>query len=401
MIDTDLPAAPSKLKRFGWVLLSAWMLVVFLLSSFVIPGVFSPEVELYMAQPLLWLSMAGLAVWLRLREGEGLALLAKRDLILTGAMIGAIQVAVSVLLGVVLGFGNSPYSRQVLWVLLNLWYAGALLVGLETARWYLGVSAGRKSQALGFFLAWLLPLILMIPVGKYGQLAQTGSAFRAIGQTFLPGGAESLLAASLAMAGGPLASIAYRGVMLAFEWISPILPDLPWMAAAFVGVLVPVVGLLLTGQSDEPAPVKVEQTAKKPGSERASVTSWLLVGMLAVGLIWFNTGALGVRPSLISGNSMNPALYPGDVVVTGEMQPQALQVGDVIRFPRDGIDVVHRIIAVEEQNGQYVFVTQGDNNNVADDPVPAELVQGKVIVTIPKIGWVGILFRQALAGLRG
>jgi signal peptidase len=244
-------------------------------------------------------------------------------------------------------------------------------------------------------MAWLIPL------GQYTQFGSAESAIRVSGQTLLPAAAENLLAAFLALAGGPLASMAYRGVLLGFEWLSPILPDLPWLVAAFVGVLAPVVGLILLQQGEEEPQAAVQAAAAKPGSEKASAAGWLLVAALGVGVIWFNSGFLGVRPSLISGNSMNPALYPGDVVITRAVSPVAIRVGDLIRFRRDGIDVVHRVVAVEGSGSALVFTTRGDNNNVDDAPVLAEQVQGRVVATLPKIGWIGIGFRRALAWVGG
>jgi signal peptidase I len=393
-----LPIRPV-LQRFGWVILAAWMLIVFLLLNFVLPGIFSSNLDLYVLQPALWLSLAALTIGLRLAEGERVRGIGQREIVFSGLMLGGIQAAAGVLLGLLLGFGSSPYARQAIWVLLNLWFVASRLAGIEMARWYLAVSAGRKNPALGFALAWLLPLLLWIPAGAYSLLGQPESAFRLTGQTLLPAAAESMLAAFLSSTGGPLASIAYRGFMQAFEWLSPILPDLPWMAAAFVGVLVPVLGLFaLNRQAVVPAqPVET----KKPDKERASAASWLLVGALAVGVIWFNSGAFGVQPSLVSGNSMNPLLYPGDIVVVQKTAPEKIQVGEVIRFHRDGIDVVHRVIAISQESGQRVFTTRGDNNNVADAPVAASQFEGKVILRVPKIGWISIYLRQGLSWITG
>jgi signal peptidase len=153
-----------------------------------------------------------------------------------------------------------------------------------------------------------------------------------------------------------------------------------------------------TAQGDQ---AEAQTEAKKKGEGNASAGSWLLVLMLAVGVIWLNSGALGVRPSLISGNSMNPVLYPGDVVITRGIAPEKIQVGDVIRFRRDGIDVVHRVMEVQNNGAALIFITRGDNNNVDDAPVMAEQLEGKVVLTIPKVGWVGIIFRQALASVGG
>jgi len=392
--SSSITQLQPKLHRFGWVIMSVWMLAVFLLGNFILPGILSPNLDLYILQPVLWLSLAALAAGLRLGEGEQVRLAAQRDIIFSGLMLGGIQASVGILLGLILGFGNSPYARETLLVILNLWFVASRLVGIETARWYLVAAAGRKNQVLGFVLAWLLPMALMIPVGKYNLLAQPESAFRLVGQTLLPGAAESMLAAYLASAGGPLASIAYRGIMQIFEWLSPILPDLSWLAAAFVGVLVPVIGLITLNRQVVVSPQPME--IKKPDGDRASITSWLMVGALAVGMIWLNTGVFGVQPSLVSGNSMNPRLYPGDVVIVHQTAPEKIQVGDIIRFHRDGIDVVHRVMAIRQEGGQIVFTTRGDNNNVDDPAVPASLLEGKVITTVPKIGWISIYLRQAL-----
>jgi signal peptidase len=120
-----------------------------------------------------------------------------------------------------------------------------------------------------------------------------------------------------------------------------------------------------------------------------------------VGVIWLNSGFLGVRPSLVSGNSMNPTLYPGDIVVTRALPPEDVVIGDIIRFRRDGLDVVHRVMAIDQTGAGLVFTTRGDNNNVDDAPVLADRVEGKVILTIPKIGWVGIFFRRSVAWVGG
>jgi signal peptidase len=141
--------------------------------------------------------------------------------------------------------------------------------------------------------------------------------------------------------------------------------------------------------------------SKEKSRENTSVGSWLIVGVLAAGVIWLNNGALGIQPSLISGNSMNPVLYPGDIVITRVISPEKIQVGDIIRFHRDRIHVVHRVMEVQNNNATLVFITRGDNNNVDDSPVMANQLEGKVILAIPKIGWIGILFRRALAWMGG
>jgi len=385
-------------RRFGWILLAVSMLAVFLLSNFVFTGIASGYLNLYLLQPALWLAVACLALWLCSLEEERVNFFEQSPLIRIAAMIGAIQIAVSVIFGFLAGFGHSPYAHTLVMVTLNLWFVATRLVGIEVARWYLGKTVGRINAGLGYFIAWLLPLILLIPVGKMSLLVQPESSFRLVGGTLLPAASANLLAAYLVISAGPLASIAYLGVMQIFEWLSPILPDLPWMGTAFVGVLVPMISLIaLNSQETTHTEEDAAETARiSKTRDNSSAGSGLLVAVFAVGMIWLNSGALGVRPSLISGNSMNPILYPGDVVVTRVVSPEKIQVGDIIRFRRGDIDIVHRVMEVQSNGSTTIFTTRGDNNNVNDEPVMADQLEGKVILTLPKIGWIGIFFRMAL-----
>jgi signal peptidase len=399
LIDTLQPVA----RRFGAILLLFCLLLGYLLEKFIFSGRLPDNLNLYLLQPLLWLTIALLALCLWSVSGERFNPFEQRSLILSAAMMGGIQVAVLVLFGLLSGFGKSPYARSFIMILLNLWFVVTRLVGMEVARWYLGKALGRVNPGMGYIAAWLVPFFLLFPVGKFSLFGQPESAIRMAGGTLLPAAAESLLAAYLAITGGPLASMAYRGVIQTFEWLSPILPDLPWLGAAFVGVVVPVLGLLALSR---PESVPLGEDDTKPvnvgkAHEQASPASWLLVAALAVGFIWLNSGFLGVRPSLISGNSMNPALYPGDVIITSAIQPEKIEVGDIIRFNRDGIDVVHRVVEVQSSASGPVFTTRGDSNNVNDVPVSADRYQGKLILTLPKIGWIAILFRMVLARLGG
>jgi signal peptidase len=397
------PAIQPAARRFGWLILTAWLAAGFLLVNFALPGLGSGDLNMYILQPALWTSTAVLALYMWKTGGERVNLFERRSLILMAAMIGGIQVALSVLFGLLSGFGASPYARTVIMVTLNLWFIATRLAGIETARWYLGKTVGRVNPGLGFLIAWLLPLALLVPAGKFSLLGQPEGLFPLVGQTLLPAAGENLLAATLAISAGPLASIAYLGVRQAFEWLSPILPDLPWMGAALIGVLVPVLGLIaLNREEAPPAGAAAAQAAgTKKGQENASAGSWLLVAALAVGVIWLNSGFFGIRPSLISGNSMNPTYYPGDVVITRTIPPEEIQVGDIIRFRRESIDVVHRVKAIQEDASGLVFTTRGDNNNVDDEPVTVDRYAGKVILSVPKIGWVGIYFRMALAWVGG
>lgn len=94
--------------------------------------------------------------------------------------------------------------------------------------------------------------------------------------------------------------------------------------------------------------------------------------------------------------SMLPEIQVYDVVVTKKVDASELKEGDVITFASAdsrflGTIITHRIIKKNpptETQG-YTFQTQGDNNNVADSAlVPESNIYGKVILKIPKLGYL-------------
>ena len=99
---------------------------------------------------------------------------------------------------------------------------------------------------------------------------------------------------------------------------------------------------------------------------------------------------------VVLSGSMLPTIKVRDVVVTKKIPEERLQVNDIITFisPDErfgGISVTHRIIEkiYDESEGIYKYRTQGDNNNIADSKlVPNANILGKVILKIPKLGYI-------------
>ena len=86
----------------------------------------------------------------------------------------------------------------------------------------------------------------------------------------------------------------------------------------------------------------------------------------------------------IKSGSMEPALSIGQSVVTTS-DYQDLQVGDIIVFSyvESSFCICHRIVEINEVEGQTRYVTKGDNNSAVDPGyVTAENILGKVIDVI-------------------
>jgi signal peptidase len=386
------PLTPAGLWDWYWLILVCSLGFAYLLANLALPRVLGGNLNIYIAQPVLWTFVAaiGYAGW---RYGPERRPRFSRAMAAMGLLMGCFQTAAFVLLGLAFGFGRSPYSHQFAALLGNVLYAGSILLAMEFGRAYLVAAFSRGNHVLAVSTAALLFAIINLPFAKFTSINDPQAFFRLQGEIILPAISENLLASILAFLGGPIASLAYMGSLAAFEWLSPVLPSLPWTITAFLGTMVPAVGLIVVRNQVMPA-IDPEKSAVN-GRDRVS-TSWILVAALSVALLWFNAGLLGYQPTLVSGASMQPALELGDVVVTREVAPEEIRVGDIVRFQQGGSYIIHRVVEIEASEAGIYFVTQGDANNVADPPFSAIALRGKVIASVPKIGWVSIAVRNLL-----
>ncbi len=391
----DVPQIrPSNRKAWRWLWLAivTCMIGIFILINFRFPRVLPAPVNIYLAQPLVWSSLAFLAFigWKfdlvdRPRPSKAVVVMA--------FLIGMFQVALFIIAGLFLGFGHSPYAHRFPMVLGNILYLTTTLVGVEMSRAYLLGLFRNHSPTLRLVLVALFFSLISIPAARIATIDNAMTLFRVSGETFLPTVAENLLASFLALIGGPVVSMVYRGTFQLFEWLSPILPDLEWIVTAFVGTIAPALGMLVIWNQVQAKTTRDTELSKKEGG---SLKMWALVGLTAVTLLWFNTGLFGFQPTLVSGVSMEPALKAGDVVITREVPADNVEVGDIVRFQLGRSYVLHRVTEIQKVGSQIQFITRGDANNVDDAPLPESKMEGKVILVVPKIGWVGIGIRRLI-----
>lgn len=142
-----------------------------------------------------------------------------------------------------------------------------------------------------------------------------------------------------------------------------------------------------------------ESTLANPGKIRlASCLRWAAFLLVLLLIVTFFAGFLPIRPVAVATGSMSPSIQVGDAVMVCRADPEDLKEGDVIQFRRDGSTVVHRIVEIKQtETGELGFITQGDSNNTPDSGlVTRDDLMGKVLFTIPKIGFLSLWVRSLL-----
>ena len=99
---------------------------------------------------------------------------------------------------------------------------------------------------------------------------------------------------------------------------------------------------------------------------------------------------------------MHPTIKVNDAIIVMRKKAKQIKKGDIITFVSSdsrtkGITITHRVIEVlKDSDGKKLFRTKGDNNNVADSSLVKEKdLSGKVIMKIPKIGYIQFVLSQS------
>lgn len=101
---------------------------------------------------------------------------------------------------------------------------------------------------------------------------------------------------------------------------------------------------------------------------------------------------LGFSAFRVVSGSMRPELQEDDLIVIKRVAPDKIEVGDIISFYSPDPELrgavnTHRVTAVAEEGGQYVFTTKGDANVIEDKyGVRGDEVLGKVVLVSALLG---------------
>jgi len=378
-------------RRAGYIILGL-IVAIYLVINLALPHIGHGFITTYVVQPMIW----GLLIFFILRlprlQPAGKWQL-RQDLPKLALMIGGFQVFSLVIGGLFCGFGKSPYSFTPQGIFINLIFVGSALVAMELSRAYIINSFSKRHTILILALIALLFTMFGFSPARFMGLGEPLATVTFLGGDGIPLLAENLLACFLAFLGGPIPAIAYRGVLEAFEWFCPILPDLSWGIKALLGTIVPAVGFLAV-QTLSSGQLRIARRERRVRGG-SSIVGWTVAGIVVLALLWFSLGLLPFYPSAVAGGSMSPALNLGDMVIASKVSPDVIREGDIIEFRQGEVMVIHRVIEVQETEGSKFFITKGDANRVADmDPVSPKQVKGRVMLNVPKLGWVTLFFRS-------
>lgn len=344
------------------------------------------KIYLYVINPLFWVI---LAVILRIAFGQQLGKTKIKKKILEYVLIASLVYVLAYMIsGLVVTFGKNPYSTKLKGFCINLWIFGVVIIAKEYIRYRLINNVYEKDKTTIAILISVVYILFEMQINTFfSQEVTTILLIKKTAQEFLPLIAKNVLYSYIAINCDCVPSILYELITKIYMWTSPILPNLPWIMVSIINTFIPVVLYIY---------IRFEKNKNDYYKNRENLTkldpkNMIVLFILIIMAIWFSLGIFPLKPVAIASGSMEKAINIGDIVIIKKCNANDVIVGDVIQYQMKGFTVIHRVIEKRQKNGEYYFVTKGDNNKSPDKAeVRENQVLGKLVFTVKYLGYPAV-----------
>ena len=343
-------------------------------------------IYLYIINPLFWIT---LAVFLKIAIGKSYQKSRIKKEVIQYILIAVIIYILTYMIsGLFITFGNNPYFTTVKGFLINLWMFGTVIISKEYIRYRLINNVYENDKKEIAILVSLIYIIIEIGLNKYVNTKITLLfALKDICQNLIPLIAKNVLYSYISMKSDWKPASIYELFTKLYLWLSPILPNAPWIMVAIIETTIPTILFFYIRYANS----KNSEIKSRQEIENVNPKNSIPLVVLVILVIWFTIGVFPIKPIAIASGSMEKELYVGDVVIVKKCNANDIVNGDIIQYQMKGYTVIHRVVEKKQKNGEYYFTTKGDNNPSEDkESVKEDQVLGKVIFKVKYLGYPAI-----------
>lgn len=374
----------QKNKKATIIIISI-ILVYGLLSEFLL-SVKINTIYLYIINPIIWI---GTAIILKNLLGKSYEIQKLKKEIISYSFIAVLTYIITYLIsGLFITFGKNPYSRTIIGIIINLWTFATVIIVKEYIRYKLINNVYEKDKNKIAILISVVYILIELGLRKIFTTRLTGLfIMETIAQTLLPLVAKNILYSYTAINSNYLPAIIYEIGTNLYLWLSPILPNAPWIMVSIIDSVIPIILFLYIRYEKNKKDI-FRTKEKIINSDPQNIIPLVICIILA---IWFALGIFPIKPVAIATGSMEKELHVGDVVIIKKCSANDIEEGDIIEYQMEGYTVIHRVTKKTQKNGRFTFITKGDSNDNEDlQPVTQEQIIGKVIFKVRYIGYPAV-----------
>ncbi len=314
----------------------------------------------------------------------------KRQITALMCFIGFLCVSLYLFSGFAFGFARPlhSFSLHTLWrFILPI---TVTVIASECIRSVMLAQKSRHTDVLCYVICVLSEILLSSTIR---DINSHYTLMDVIAQGFLPAVIANLLYHYLSRRYGAAPNIGYRLFVCLYSYILPIGSAMPSSLYSTVRIFLPILIYFFIDAIYEKK--KKNALAKKHIAGYAVSILGMVISVLFVMLIscQFRFCLL-----VIATPSMTGEINQGDAIIYEEYDEQKIEAGQILVFEKNGSTVVHRVVEIENINGQTKYITKGDANENNDEGyITKSNVIGLVKAKLPMVGqptlWLRNIFK--------
>ena len=280
--------------------------------------------------------------------------ISRREVLLLSSVMAIIFVVIKEMSGLYFGFYMNPYYVTVDSLIKTIIPAAVIIVTSEIIRY---VILAQKNKVASFitYLSCVLAEVLI-----YSNIAGIVNFYRfmdLVGLTLLPAIGANVLYHYISKNYGMLPNISYRLITTLYIYFVTAISGMSDALDACIRIVIPILIYTVIASLFSKKQRKAVQPGQKAGTASVIITLVCLASVAMLISCQFRFCAL-----VIATESMTGEINKGDMIIYEKYDDQEIEVGQVIVFDDNEAMIVHRVVRIENINGETRYFTKGDAN---------------------------------------
>jgi len=294
------------------------------------------------------------------------------------------------LTGLIFGFVRTNYGTTLDIMLKYLIPIPVIIVATELVRKVMRAQESKAADVLSYLSCVVADVLIHYSLS---DIMSFRKFMDVIAMVFLPSVLANLLYHYLVKRYGVMPNILYRLIITLHPYIILYISAIPNSLLAFANLLVPLVIYAFIYYLYEK---KKGYALSKSSKIGVAATTVLVVIMTLLIMLVSNVFQFGAY--VIATDSMTGELNRGDIAIYEKYEDETIVEGQVIVFKKGGSNVIHRVVDIENINGQNRYYTKGDMNSENDIGfITDNDIRGLVDFKVPYLGYPTLWLRKLVS----
>ena len=298
-------------------------------------------------------------------------------------------------LGIITGYLYSPYNRTISGILSNTVPILYLIIVSELLRYNFTV----KGKFINHILTvCIFTLVYLNITTNLTSLTSLKTIVILVTTDIFVTLFENISLTFISKKFGYSGSLSYSLIMNLYIYVIPIFPNFGDYLEAAIMIAFPIIlylfaNYILTDFFREKIDIRVKNTGAK--------LVRLIIIIFIIILVSLNSGIFRYWIAVIASGSMEPTIKVGDVIYVDKSfhnKIESIKEQDIIVFKMNGNIYCHRVVKINQNNGNILLVTKGDREGQAIDTwtVTKNELVGRVEFRIKYIGLPSVWLRNLI-----